>query len=209
MDGTVAEIRGFAGHFAPRNWFYCEGQSLPINQFGALYSLLGTNFGGDGVNTFKLPDLRGRAFIHHGTGPGLTNKPFASQGGLEFVTLEINEMPKHDHAAATQGGSGSLSGHATAKMFVNNETGDQSAPANNFLGFESNEGGFYADAKDANSMLNIEAIHVDTSGLNVDVNGIEVAVGYSGSSEPHYNMQPYLAMNFIICHTGYYPQRPT
>ena len=208
MEGTLAEIRGFAGSFAPEDWAYCSGQTIKISDNPSLFSLLGTYYGGDGVNTFCLPDLRGRVFIHQGTGPGLYPRYLGERGGYEKIRLTVAQIPRHDHAAATQGGSGSLSGNATAKMFVNNGTGDQSIPNNNFLGFESNEGGFYASSKDANSALNGGAISVDTSGLSVNVSGINVAIGETGGNDYHSNMQPYLTMSWIICVRGMYPMRP-
>ena len=83
----VAEINIFAGNFAPRGWAFCDGQLLPISQNTALFSLLGTSYGGDGRTTFGLPDLRGRVPMHAGTGPGLTPKPYSQPGGAETITL--------------------------------------------------------------------------------------------------------------------------
>ncbi len=206
MEGTVSEIRGFAGPFEPMDWYYCEGQTLIINQFAALYSLLGTRFGGDGRTTFMLPDLRGRTLIHEGEGPGLTPRIFGQYGGVEAVRLTVAQMPEHTHVALTQGGTGSLTGKATAKMFVNNSASDTQEPSDKFLGVAEG-GNDFADAKDGSSMLNLGAIEVDTSGLDVDVSGISVQIDDAGSSQLHYNMQPYLVMSFIICVQGYYPQR--
>ena len=89
----VGEIRMFAGNFAPRSWAYCDGQLLAIPQNEALFSLLGTNYGGDGRTTFGLPDLRGRQPMHEGTGFSLGQK-----GGMETVTLTDNQLPSHTHA---------------------------------------------------------------------------------------------------------------
>ncbi|MCB9057054.1 MAG: phage tail protein [Calditrichae bacterium] len=97
QEAIIGEIRMFAGNFAPRGWAFCEGQLLPIAQNTALFSILGTTYGGDGRTTFALPDLRGRAAIHPGTGPGLTNKRLGEMGGQENVTLTINEIPAHSH----------------------------------------------------------------------------------------------------------------
>ena len=97
MDPFLAEIRMFAGNFAPNGWFTCDGQLLPISQYSALFALLGTTYGGNGVSTFQLPDLRGRAPIHTGQGPGLSSYVLGQNGGVETVTLASTQMPAHNH----------------------------------------------------------------------------------------------------------------
>lgn len=96
-EPILGVVTGFAGNFAPRGWAYCDGQLLPISSNDALFSLLGTIYGGDGRSTFGLPDLRGRAPIHAGQGPGLRNRPLGSKGGVESVTLTVNQLPPHNH----------------------------------------------------------------------------------------------------------------
>ncbi|MCK4957597.1 MAG: tail fiber protein, partial [Candidatus Cloacimonetes bacterium] len=199
--------RGFAASFAPKNWAYCDGQLLDIAQYGALFSLLGTHFGGDGIRNFALPNLQGRTLIHKGISMGGTPKIFGEMGGYERVTLDKVQMPMHTHTATTQGGSGSLSGTATASMHVNNDSGGTSTPANNFLGLDENDNTFYATTKDDTHTLNPQAITVNTSGLSVDVTGISVAIDNAGESRSHSNMQPYLVISWIICCEGLYPQR--
>ena len=93
----VGEIRMFAGNFAPRGWAFCDGQLLAVSQNDALFSLLGTTYGGDGRTTFGLPDLRGRIPIHAGHGPGLSERRLGSKGGAENVTLTVNQLPSHSH----------------------------------------------------------------------------------------------------------------
>src|SRR5690349_5879785 len=93
----LAEIRMFAGNFAPRGWALCDGQILPISQNTALFSLLGTTYGGDGKSTFALPNLQGSAALHPGQGPGLSLYDLGQTGGVEFVTLLQSEMPVHQH----------------------------------------------------------------------------------------------------------------
>lgn len=93
----VGEIRMFAGNFAPRGWAFCDGQLLAVSQNDALFSLLGTIYGGDGRTTFGLPDLRGRLPIHAGHGPGLSERRLGSKGGAEKVTLTVNQFPSHSH----------------------------------------------------------------------------------------------------------------
>ena len=97
MDPFLGEISLFAGTFAPRDWAFCDGQLLPINQHEALFSLLGTTYGGDGRTTFALPDLRGRTPIHPGTGPGLTPCRLGERIGVEQVWLTKAELAAHTH----------------------------------------------------------------------------------------------------------------
>jgi microcystin-dependent protein len=93
----IAEIRIFAGNFAPRGWAFCNGQLLPVSQNTALFSLIGTTYGGDGRTTTGLPNLEGRAPMHPGRGPGLSARRLGEQGGVEQVTLTEAQMPNHNH----------------------------------------------------------------------------------------------------------------
>ena len=111
----TAEVRIFAGNFAPRGWAFCNGQLLPIAQNTALFSLIGTTYGGDGRTTFGLPDLRGRIPLHYGQGPGMTNRRLGEKGGTENVTVAASELPSHSHVqqvtnegAETQNPAGAL-----------------------------------------------------------------------------------------------------
>ena len=94
----IAEIRIFAGNFAPRSWAFCNGQLLPIAQNTALFSLIGTTYGGDGRSTTALPNLKGRAPMHPGRGPGLTSRRLGQRGGTEMVSLSEAQMPNHTHS---------------------------------------------------------------------------------------------------------------
>ena len=96
-DPFVAEIRIFPFNFAPRGWAFCDGQLLPISQNTALFSLLGTTYGGNGKSNFALPDLQGRAAMHPGQGQGLSLRDLGEQGGEETVTLLVSEIPLHTH----------------------------------------------------------------------------------------------------------------
>jgi microcystin-dependent protein len=107
----VGELRMFAGNFAPAGWMFCEGQLLPISEYETLFNLIGTTYGGDGQSTFALPDLRGRVPIHSGSGFTL-----AETGGVETVTLTVNQIPSHNHA-----------------FLASNAPGRQVSPAGNFL----------------------------------------------------------------------------
>ena len=97
-DPFVAEIRIFPFNFAPKGWAFCNGQLLPISQNTALFSLLGTTYGGDGKSTFALPDMQGNAPMHPGQGPGLSLHDLGEMSGSEFVTLLESEIPAHSHA---------------------------------------------------------------------------------------------------------------
>ncbi|MEZ4447950.1 MAG: tail fiber protein [Nannocystaceae bacterium] len=101
MEGFIGEIRLFAGNFAPRAWMLCEGQLLSIAQNTALFSILGTTYGGDGRTTFALPDLRGRAPVQAGHGPGLSDYRLGQKSGAEQVTLTVSQMPSHNHSVTS------------------------------------------------------------------------------------------------------------
>jgi microcystin-dependent protein len=96
-DPFIGEIRLFAGNFAPAGWAFCEGQLLPISENDALFQLIGTTYGGDGQETFALPDLRGRLPNHQGSGPGLSAYALGEASGVEQVTLTVNQIPTHTH----------------------------------------------------------------------------------------------------------------
>src|SRR5438093_9355696 len=103
---SVAEIRIFPFHFAPRGWAWCNGQLLPISQNTALFSLLGTTYGGDGKSTFALPNIQGSAVMHPGQGPGLSLHDLGETGGSETVTLLESEIPAHTHTTSASQGDG-------------------------------------------------------------------------------------------------------
>ena len=171
MEPFLAEVKIFAGNFAPRGWALCEGQILPINQNQALFSLLGTTYGGDGRTTFALPDLRGRAPISSGQGPGLSNRNLGSRGGQPTHTLTQNEMPAHNH---------------TVHLNVSTSVGSENSPSGNHI--TSHSGAFSEDA---------------TSGTNIQ----GAITNNTGGGQPHNNMQPYLALNYIIALQGVFPSR--
>lgn len=102
-DPFIAEIVMFGGNFAPRSWAFCDGQLLPIAQNSALFSLLGTTYGGDGRTTFGLPDLRGRFPMHPGTGAGLSPRQLGEKGGVETNTLTTSQLPSHTHTLKASG----------------------------------------------------------------------------------------------------------
>jgi len=115
-DPFVAEIRIFAGNFAPTGWALCNGQLLPISQNTALFSLVGTTYGGDGKSTFGLPNLQGSAPMFWGQGPGLTNRDIGESSGVQSVTLLSSEMPAHNHALMASTGPASSRAPADAAL---------------------------------------------------------------------------------------------
>lgn len=136
----IGEIRMFAGNFAPRGFALCNGQILAIAQNTALFSLIGTTYGGNGVTTFQLPDLRGRAPIHQGQGPGLSQYELGQAAGAETITLITQEIPAHRHAFVGSGGGGS----SPAGELLGTPSGDDiftSGPVSGALAGVSTAGG--------------------------------------------------------------------
>ncbi len=127
MVPFIAQIQPFAFNFAPRGWTLCNGQLLPIAQYTAIFSLVGTTFGGDGRTTFGVPDLRGRSMVGVGTGPGLEPRLWGQRGGQNTVTLLTQNMPQHNHqlyAAAVAGNERiptnfAMAGNTSVEMYSN------------------------------------------------------------------------------------------
>ncbi len=178
MEPFIGQIIMFAGNFAPRGWAFCDGQLLPIAQHSALFSIVGTYYGGDGRNTFALPDLRGRVPVHPGHGPGLLNHTIGEKGGAESVALNTNELPAHTH-------------RSTGTIRANSAQSNNNNPENAFLSTLS--GGIKGYSDVANTNMNAGSVIVSTSKV--------------GGSKPHTNMQPFQCVNFIIALQGIYPPR--
>ena len=128
-DSILAEAQPYLGsismvafNFEPVGWAFCSGQLLPISEYEALFQLIGTTYGGDGQNTFALPDLRGRIPIHMGTGPGLPSYTLGQSGGAESITLTLNQMPIHNHSLAVNS-SGGTSDNPTGNYMASNSEG--------------------------------------------------------------------------------------
>ncbi|MCW2572782.1 MAG: Tail Collar domain protein [Frankiales bacterium] len=163
----IGEIVLFAGTFAPRNWAFCDGQIMSIQQNAALFSILGTTYGGNGQTTFALPDLRGRVPLGPRQGPGLSSYVLGEAGGEESHALTTSELPAHTHTAQLPVSS--------AEETTNRA--ERGSPA---------KGGVYGPP---------------------DVAGPGVTVATAGSNVPHNNLQPHLALNYIICLFGIFPSR--
>lgn len=173
-DPFLAEIRMFAGNFAPNDWAFCNGQLLQIAQNTALYSLLGVTYGGDGRTTFGLPNLQAASPMHQGEGPNLTPRKLGEEGGSAQVTLLSAQMATHNHAM-------------TANSF---DAADNRTPSPTMSLAKSSPGNAYASKASAPVAMAASAVSV------------------VGGDQAHNNRQPYLAVSFIICLRGIFPQRP-
>lgn len=128
MEGTIGEIRLFAGNFAPKNWNFCDGSILSITQNAALFSILGVTYGGNGQTTFGLPDLRSRVAIGAGQGPGLTQYALGEQTGVENVTITTANMPAHTHAMMATSDSPGTNVAAGASLASNTRSTSPTMP---------------------------------------------------------------------------------
>ncbi len=151
----VAEIRIFAGDFAPRGWAFCNGQLLPIAQNTALFSLIGTTYGGDGRTTTALPNLKGRAPMHPGRGPGLTARRLGQKGGTETVTLTEAQMPNHPHS-----------------LRVSGENADQGSLTNQVVLGRSRQGNMYQTNSSSN-LVQLNAGMLANSGGSLAHNNVQ------------------------------------
>lgn len=178
-DPFVAEIRIFGFNFAPTGWAFCDGQLMPISQNTALFSLLGTTYGGDGKSNFALPNLQGSAVMHHGQGPGLSLHDLGETDGSSSVTLLASEIPAHNHALSV----------STAQA---DEEGSKN-PGNNALGRGQASATVYAAFPPV----------APAATVSMDPN----ALGIAGGDQPHNNLMPSLALSFCIALQGVFPPR--
>jgi microcystin-dependent protein len=177
-DVFVGEIRPVGFGFVPNGWALCDGSLLQIRSFTALFNILGTTYGGDGRTTFGLPDLRGRAVVTAGQGPGISNYPLGLKAGTETETITLPQMPNHVHTYAGDVVTSSLPGTVAS-------------PVRNFLAKAPKAQ--YTDETGANSMA---AGMISGTGTSV------------GGNQAHDNRQPYLGMYYVIALLGEFPQRP-
>lgn len=177
-DYFIGEIRLFAGSYAPADWNMCDGTLLQIQTYPALYSLIGTTYGGDGVNTFALPDLRGRIPIGQGQGTGLSVRVTGQIGGAEAVPLTAAQAPVHTHAFLTAGTPATTPTMGTSVMMANT-----ASPVAQYL-----KGGLGTAAGTA-------------------VNPVAATITSNGGGLPHPNMMPTATLTYIIALKGIYPMR--
>lgn len=170
MAAYLGEIRLWAGNFEPNGWRFCHGQQLPIAENDALFTVIGTTYGGDGEQTFNLPDLRSRAPIHMGTGTDGIPYTIGETGGVESVTLATQQIPIHSHA-----------------LLATSAAGSANSPAGRVAGASPSIDLYIEDAP--------------------SLNAASLAVGPSGGSQPHENMQPFICINYIISLFGVFPSQ--
>ena len=179
----IGVIKLFAGNFAPRGYEFCAGQILPISNNEALYSIIGTTYGGDGKTTFALPDLRGRVPVGQGKISATDVFNLGTRAGDEQVTLTVNNLPPHTHQTHL---SVSSSDATEIKPSANNSI----AAPGTYAGREFS-GTFGFNTQNPDTVLNQQSVKTDFTGGGLPIN----------------NMQPYLALNYIICVYGIYPSK--
>lgn len=179
MNGYIGSVTLFAGNFAPRSWAFCQGQLLSIAQNTALFSILGTTYGGNGTTTFALPDLRGRAVIGAGQAPGLSLYSLGQMGGTESTTLLGLNLPLHTHPASI-----TIIPDAAA-------TADQASPASGVYAPPASGEPFYGSAPVAQMQAYPGTINT----------------GSTGNSIPFSTLHPVMALCYIVCMQGIFPSR--
>lgn len=179
-DPFIGEIRIFAGNYAPAGWALCTGQLLAISEYEALYALIGTTYGGDGESNFALPDFRGRVPIHRGRAASGSFYALGQTGGVEQVQLTSSQMPGHTHQLAAS---------SAAPL-----------PATTAIDISAAGGSTYVPA----SPLSKPRLYAD-AGAGATVPMAAAAIGVSGGSQPHNNMAPFMAINYIISLFGIFP----
>lgn len=188
MEVFTGTIQAFGFNYPPYGWANCSGQLMSLAQYQALFSLLGTNYGGNGQTTFALPDLRGRSAVNMGQGPGLSMYEIGQVSGAENVSLTLANMPAHNHPATATVGV-QVAGTTSNPVNTPSDT-------NKYLGAS---GGGQGNAVIWSDALNAPVTMGGTSG--------SVTVGMAGSSLPLSLLNPYLALNFCIALQGLFPSR--
>ncbi|WP_270732140.1 phage tail protein [Shimia sp. Alg240-R146] len=183
----IGEIRSFGFNFCPRDWAPLNGQLLAISGNDALFSLLGTIYGGDGRTTFALPELRGRIPVGNGSGPGLTPRTEGLRAGTETELVQVSNMPSHTHQPA---------GTVSAQLVASSEAPTTNDPNGNYL--PTSAGNFYASTPGTIQDM-------ATGSVSVDISAEHVA--NTGGSQPVINIAPTLVTNYCIALFGIYPSR--
>lgn len=179
MEGVIGYTTYFAGNFAPKNWAFCQGQIINIQSNTALFSILGTTYGGNGTTTFALPDLQGRGIVGVGQGPGLSFYTLGQVGGTSQTTLSLAQMPGHVHSVTAQ---------ATLDA---SDTGSNPSPASGVFATPSDGSPFFANSPSTYMAPYQGAITMTPT----------------GSASAFSTQHPILALNAIICLYGVYPAR--
>lgn len=188
-------------NFAPRGWAFCAGQILPIAQNSALFALLGTTYGGNGQTTFALPDLRGRVPISSGQGPGLGNHTLGRIGGIESVTLTVNQMPAHTHQLPSHTHQAPAHTHEVTALTNSVSTG---IPTSNLPAAASRGKNLYAPPSSNTTTMASTMIQ---SGGALDTSSAQPVIQPAGGSQPFDIMMPFLTLNYCIALEGIFPSR--
>ena len=211
MEPFIGQICCFGFNYAPVGWALCNGQLLSIAQNTALFSLLGTTYGGDGQTTFALPNLQGRMPMHFGTGPGLSTRVMGELSGSEQTTLLINNLPAHFHTIGNANipVTGTISVNAALNVSSNQATANIPA-AQSSLGKSIDQAGNdtpFIYNTDAAPAVPLRGLAVSAT-PNLQANLTAGNTGNTGSSTPISNMPPFLVFNFCIALEGIFPSRP-
>lgn len=200
----LGSICAFGGNFAIRGFAKAEGQLLPINQYQALFSLYGTTYGGDGRTTFALPDLRGRSPIGAGQGAGLQNIPLGGRGGVETITMTVNQMPSHTHVATTTVTAVTDYSGSTATLRALASTASTISPT----------GAVLANSPRRQDIYNTGAPSVDMSADSISLDIVAdttytatTTVQPQGNQLPIQVRSPYLGVTWLVSLTGIFPSR--
>lgn len=185
----LGEMKMFAGNYTPRNWMPCDGRLLTISQNSALFSILGTIYGGDGRVEFALPDLRGRVPVGEGTGAGLTNQNLGQKTGTETQTLSVNQLPAHNHSGTVTINAGGVPAAKSNRDATNVADGNILAGAGRVHG----------------GIPNIYSQEGASGTLGADA--ASVTLNNTGGGQSFNIMQPSLGVNYIICVQGTFPTR--
>jgi microcystin-dependent protein len=197
MEGYVGEIRLFAASFAPLNWQYCQGQTLSVRSSTALFAILGTQYGGDGSQTFQLPNLAGRVVVGSGQGPGLSGYTNGQMGGVQAVPLTSAQMPAHLHSMVVQQ---QITGVAAVACAI--DSGGTASPDDALISGDGNSTVF------TSNQTTVAMSPKSVTGSNFTLNAPTVTgVSATGGGSAHNNMQPYLGLGYIICVQGNFPSR--
>jgi len=192
MNQLIGEIKPFAGNYAPKYWAKCDGQELQRKDHPALFAVIGIIYGGDGINTFKLPDLRGRTLIHAGNAQGLTDRTIGQSSGNETNTLSTNELPTHSHTATTA---------VEVTIGASSENGNIKQPS---------DGNVIATPGYGQSRSYVQHFGFNSETPDVELAGgaatATTTIGEEGNQQPISNMQPFVAINYIIALAGVYPE---
>lgn len=201
-EPMMAQIMAFGGNYVPKDWKFCNGELLDIQSAQALYSLLGTYYGGDGRTTVGLPDLRGRTTVGYGDGPGRTFRDFGQSGGQEAVRFTVGQMPEHTHTFSDT----EVSGQVACLLMALDTEGDESGASEAML---ANQGSKISSGTKIYSKKNAQTVSL-SGGAIATTHNLNLSGGQTdptGGDGYHENMPPWICINYIIALDGYYPLR--